>query len=394
MSDGIDAQGMLGFLQQLVRTPSVTGRDGPGEAAVAQLVAKQMRAWGWETRLEEFAPNRQNVVATIDHGLDGRCLLFEGHSDVVTAGNMGDWDRHPFSGDVVDGWLYGRGAADMKGGVAAMMFAARTLSRGAPFRGLLMIAVLGDEEGMMAGAKSFVARGHARDVDAAVVCEPEGGEVCLSQKGAIRLHVRIRGRMAHGAMPAEGRNPLPAVAALVTRLAGLERKVQQQLGSDELLGAPYITPTVIRGGTEDQLNVIPADAVVGIDVRTLPAQDHPELIRRITQVGEQVAREHAVGCEVTVVDDRPPTVTDKDAPIARAIISSHAAVTGSEPRIGGVPGTTDGTILWRDASIPVVVYGPGEKWIAHQPNERVALADVITAAQVYVATARSFLRDP
>lgn len=391
---GIDRDALLDLARALVRLPTVNRpEEGLSEAPAAELVAGWMRERGWSPLVEEVAPGRPNVICVIDGGGGpGPTLLFEGHTDVVTEGERSEWKRDPFGGEVVDGRLWGRGAADMKGGLAAMLFAADALARERPWPGRLALAVLADEEGMMLGAKAFVAAGHARGVDAAVICEPEGGELCLSQKGAIRARVSATGRMAHGAMPQHGLNPVPALAAFVLEMGNLERQLHERHGEDPHLGWPYVTPTVLRAGHPDQVNVIPAGGAVFLDVRTTPAIDHGELIARLSQAAAAVGQRLGLELRVEVIDDRPATRTAPDAPVARAVAAAHEAIHGSPPPVGGVPGTTDGTILWRDAGIPVVTYGPGGKWIAHQANEHVAVGDLGDYAEVYAEAARRFLR--
>lgn len=388
----VDRARLVELAQALVRIPSTNDpARGRSEAPAAELVADWMRRRGWEPIVDEVLPGRPNVVCTVEGGLPGPTLCFEGHTDVVTEGDRAAWEREPFAGEIVDGVLWGRGSADMKGGLAAMLHAAAALAEGGPFPGRIVLAALVDEEGMMLGAKRFVAAGHARDVSAAIICEPEAGEVCLSQKGAIRARVTAAGRMAHGAMPDHGVNPLPALASFVTAVGDLQAELQARFATHPHLGSPYVTPTVMRAGEPDQINVIPAAGSVALDIRTIPSIDHEELIDRLWQIAGSVGR--AAGCrlELQVIDDRPPTEISADEPVARAVADAHRTVTGSEPVIGGVPGTTDGTILWRDAGIPVVVYGPGGKWIAHQANEHCAVDEMVTAARVYVEAARRFL---
>lgn len=381
---GIDAGALVAFAQALVRIPSVNWlSDGLGEGPVAALVADQMRSFGWNPLVEESAPERPNVIAVVEGGLPGPTLMFEGHTDVVTEGNRAAWSHDPFGGDIFEGRLYGRGAADMKGGLAAMLFAAAAFAEHGPFPGRLLLAALADEEGLMLGAKDFVARGHGAGVAAAIVCEPEGGEVCVAQKGALRLAVEARGRMAHGAMPEHGLNPIPPLAAFAASCRDLEAQLQDSCGGHDLLGLPYITPTVIVAGSPDQLNVIPDRAWLGLDVRTTPAVDHESLVNRLRQAcGE--------GLSLSVIEDRPATETPADHPVVRALMEAHRRVHGTTARLGGVPGATDGTILARDAGIPIVTYGPGGKWIAHQADEYVEVEQLIRAAEVYLEAARLF----
>jgi succinyl-diaminopimelate desuccinylase len=388
----IDRAALVAFTQELVRIESVNDPErGRSEAPAAELVERQMRAFGWEPAVEEVAPGRPNVVAVVEGGAPGPTLLFEGHTDVVTAGARELWSVDPFGGEIRDGRLYGRGAADMKAGVAAMLFAAAAVERSGPFPGRIVVAALADEEGMMLGAKRFCTGATAAGVDAAIVCEPEGWEVCTAQKGALRLRLDARGKMAHGAMPQHGVNPAPALAAFVEAVRAHERRLQAACGEHPTLGAVYLTPTVIRAGDELQLNVIPELAWLAVDVRTIPGVDHADLVARLRADAARIETETGVRLELSVVDDRPSTETAADEAVVQAVVAAHRARFGEDPALGGVPGATDGTILWRDLGIPVVVYGPGGKWIAHQVDEYVEVDEIGAYAEVYADAARRYL---
>lgn len=379
---------VVDLTRRLVRIPSVPG-DGGSEAAVAAEVATEMERLGWLPRVEEVVPGRPNVWTVVEGGLPGPTLMFEGHTDVVTPGD--GWTRDPFGAEVVDGTIFGRGTADMKGGLAAMIHAVAAVAAAGPFPGRILVAALCDEEGMMSGVKHFVERGHAAGVDAVIVCEPEGGEVCTTQKGSIRLRLDLAGRMAHGAMPTRGRNPLRAATILVAGLTEIEAGLHLTVGEHPHLGLAHLTPTHLAGGSPDQLNVIPAMATLGVDIRTIPGAEHASLLARIAELARSVTESTGVEIGMTVVDDRPSTETDPDHPVVRAVVDAHTAVHGRIPPLGGVPGSTDGTILWRDAGLPVVVYGPGDKWIPHQADEYVEIADLVAASAVYGEAARRFL---
>lgn len=373
----IDRDLLIGFLQHLVQAST--------EQAAAELVAAQMRAWGWRPEVWDVEPGRPNVYAVIEGRQPGPALLFEGHTDVVTPGDPAQWTHDPFGAEIAGGRLYGRGSADMKSGIAAMLFAARALQAAGPFPGRVGLAVLVDEEGLMIGVKALVARGLVRDMNAAIVCEPEEREVCTAQKGAMRLRVTARGRMAHGAMPQHGVNPIPRLLDFVSRCRQVEEELQAVNGEHPTLGWDYLTPTVLAANEPSQMNVIPDSAAAWLDIRTTPATSHATLLERLRELlGEEM--------ELDVIDDRPATETPAGHPVVRAVVEAHRSVYGETPRIGGVPGTTDGTILWRDLGIPIVTYGPGGKWIAHQVDEYVEVDEVVRAAEVYVDAARRFLR--
>lgn len=385
------------FLIAFVRTPSVYDPDlGTTEEPAARLVRDLLAGWGWSPTWEEAAPGRPNVSATLAgaRGATGRHLIVEGHTDVVTPGDPARWADPPFAATIREGRLYGRGTADMKAGVAAALFAARAIQRaGADFAGSLILAIVADEEGMMTGIKDFVARGHADRATAALVCEPEGGRVCIAQKGALRLRATARGRMAHGAMPEAGANPIPALARFLAGCADLERDLQAERGPHPHLGKPYLTPTVLAAGQAAQLNVIPAEAVAHLDIRTTPLTPHRPLLARLAALARAIEAQFPDRTiQLDVIEDRPPTDTDPAEPLVAAVVAGHAAEHGTPPPFGGVPGATDGTILWRERGIPIVTYGPGDVTIPHQIDEFVRLAEVHAAARVYVRAILAYLQ--
>jgi succinyl-diaminopimelate desuccinylase len=391
----VDEDGVVELTRALVRVRSVNDpAAGCNEAAAAEVVRQQMQDWGWSPRVSEAAPGRPNVVAVLEGTAPGRTLMFEGHTDVVTEGDPGGWTVEPFGAELRDGRIWGRGAADTKSGLAAMLHAVRAVQLGGPFPGRLVVAALADEEGLMLGAKHFARTWRELlpgEIDGVIVCEPEDGEVCATAKGAVRLTIELTGAMAHGAMPQHGRNPIPVAAQVVVAVAEVEGRLAAEHPPHEHLGPPYLTPTVLLADDQAQANVIPGSAVLCVDVRTIPGVDHQRVVEAITDAARAVAEPAGVGVRVEVVDDRPPVDTPQDHPVVTALAAAHETVTGEPARYGGVPGATDGTILTRDAGLATVVYGPGGKWIAHQADEFVEVADVLRATHVYAEAARVFL---
>jgi succinyl-diaminopimelate desuccinylase len=274
-----------------------------------------------------------------------------------------------------------------------MLYAVKALQDAGPFPGRVVVAALVDEEGMMLGAKHFARSALAAEIDGVIVCEPEAGEICATAKGAVRLRLDLTGAMAHGAMPQEARNPLAVAAAVVTGLPALENALQGEHGEHEHLGWTYLTPTVVLGGDIDQINVIPARATVCVDARTVPGLDHGSMIDAVGDLARRAGEACGVGVELTVVDDRPAVSTPLDHPVVRALHQAHESVVGEPAVYGGVPGSTDGTILTRDAGLATVVYGPGGKWIAHQADEFVEVDEIIRCARVYAQAARLFVTE-
>ncbi len=392
----VDEEAVVELTRALVRVRSVHDpAAGTAEAGAADVVVAAMRGFGWQPSVVEVAPGRPNVAAVVDGGGGpGPTLMFEGHTDVVTEGDRDSWSVDPYGAELRDGRVHGRGSADMKSGLAAMLHGVRALQLAGPFPGRVVVAALADEEGLMLGAKHFAATWPelvGGSIDGVVVCEPEEGEVCAVAKGAVRLRLTFTGVMAHGAMPQHGRNPVPVAAGTVAALGEVEAALLVEHGVHEHLGQCYLTPTVLLTGDVEQVNVIPATAVLCVDVRTVPGVDHTAVVESVRRAAEAVAGPAGVGVRLEVLDDRPPVDTPLDHPVVVALAAAHEAVTGEPARYGGVPGATDGTILTRDAGLATVVYGPGGKWIAHQADEFVEVADIVTAANVYAETARRFL---
>lgn len=396
-AEAVDAGRVVALTRDLVRVPSVyrPGDPSGNETAIANFLAAHFRGLGLVASVQEAAPNRPNVVADWDSGRPGRGLILEGHTDVVTEGHHAAWTYPPFDAVVADGRIYGRGAADMKGGLAAAVCALDAVRRSAPsLPGRVRLAALADEEGMMLGIKAFIRAGLAEGFDAAIVCEPQENQICLHQKGALRVLATFSGKMAHGAMPYAGINPIPWAARFVLGLAEEEARQQRAHGSHRFLGLPHITPTTVRAPAagEPQFNVIAGEAQVTVDVRTVPGQDHAEVLTGLEAVAERVRSEDpSAQIALEVVEDRPWTETPADDPIVRAVERAHRTALGAEPRYNGVPATTDGTFLCAWAGIPIVTIGPGGREIPHQADEYVEIAELTEAARLYAAAIVYFL---
>jgi succinyl-diaminopimelate desuccinylase len=314
----------------------------------------------------------------------------------VTEGDPSAWRHSPWSGLVSDGLVHGRGSADMKGGLAAAMVAAAAVRRaGVPFAGRLMVAALVDEEAAMSGARHFVETPLGRDVSAAIVCEPEQNEVCLEQKGVFWARVTVHGRMAHGAMPYAAVNPIPAAGEFLARLPRLERRVRRGVPRSRYLGVPHVTPTVASApvGHVPQNNVIPAQAELRLDVRLTPGLEPARVLGAIEELAQDTERRWpGTRVVVDVVEaPRPATRVERSEPIVRALGWAIHRVAGRRPVFGGVPGSTDGTIIRTALGIPIVTFGPGNRLIPHQVDEHVPIAELVEAARCYAAAAVRFL---
>jgi len=396
--DAIDPDELVRLTQDLVRIDSVIRPETGGtEREVVQYIAEWVRReLAMQPLVEEAAPGRQNIVVTLDSGREGPCLMLEGHTDVVSEGNREDWTRDPFGGEVAGGRIFGRGSCDMKAGIAVALLTAKAFhSAGVRWKGKIRLGLVCDEEGMMLGIKSFIRAGHADDVTACLVPEPEENNLCIRMKGAIRAIVRVRGKMAHGAMPLSGVNPNTRLARIVLAFERFETEEKERCGKDPYLGLPSITFTVIQSpppGSLAQLNVIPSEAVGYVDIRTTLAQDHDALRERLRRIlGELSAADRDFRAEIEFIEDRPVVGISREEPIARISAEAFREVTGREPVWNGVPGATDGTFLSAWRSVPCLVNGPGPRLVPHQADEYVEIEELVESARIYVLSASRFL---
>ena len=394
----VDEAELIDLTRALVRISSVVrpGEAGATEAAVARHVEAWLTQQGFDLEIQEVVPGRPNVVAWLGEKGRGKSLLLEGHTDVVTEGNPAEWTHPPFGADLADGRIYGRGAADMKSGLAAAMVAATAVKRsGTLLSGRLVVGALVDEEGDMIGVKHLCTTPIGRELDAAIICEPEQNELCLEQRGVVWARVAIRGRMAHGAMPEAGVNPITALGALLQEVPALERRLRKLCRKSPHLRPPTVTPTIVRAPVQgvEQSNVIPSGARLLLDVRLTPGPDEAAVTREI----DTACRQAMARCPGSTIEWAPvngfrlATRVERSEPLVRAMVAGVRRATGRRAVFGGVPGSTDGTILRMQLGIPIVTCGPGHRLIPHQADEFVEVAELVDAAKIYVASALNFL---
>jgi succinyl-diaminopimelate desuccinylase len=397
----IRGEEVVELTRALIRIPSVyrPGEAGATEADVAAFVEGWFRREGLPVEVQPVAPGRPNVLAWIGEKAPGRrCLLLEGHTDVVTEGDPAEWTWPPFGAEMRDGRIYGRGAADMKSGLAAAMVTLAAFKRaGITPAGKLVVGALVDEEDGMIGVRHLVTTPAGRELDAAIICEPEENELCLEQRGVVWARIRARGKMAHGAMPAAGVNPITSLGSVLRQVPALEKRLRAQCEKSRHLKPPTVTPTIIqappRGVGAPQSNVIPALAEMTLDVRLTPGMGADGIQTEL----EALCRQAEIAVPGVKVEWEPvnafrlATRVDKHEAIVQAMIHGVRKATGRPPRYGGVPGSTDGTILRMELGIPIVTCGPGNRLIPHQVDEYVETQEVIAAARIYAASALKYL---
>ena len=410
---------LIRLTQELVRIPSVR-REGSGgnEKSIALFVARLLEDMGLEVVVEEVESGSPNVIAVLQGAKNGPCLMFECHTDVVTEGDASQWKYGPFEGKLVGNRIYGRGACDTKGNLAAAIKAVQAISQsGIPFHGRILLGILVDEEGMMRGVKHFIRQRWAEGVNAAIVCEPVDNHLCISQKGALRAELITTGKMSHGAMPLSGLNPIPPMISILEKMRQLEEEEIARLGKHPFLGYPSITPTVLQAPVkgEPQLNVLPYQCRALLDIRTIPGQPHEVLKKQLEDIVREEERSIQESLQsgplrevrdnlekglskgtlfeakLDIFEDRPWTITGENEPVVQAVSKAYQIVTGENPIYDGVPGATDGTFLSAWAGVPIVTIGAGKRMVPHQKDEWISVEDLCLIAKIYGVSAIEFL---
>jgi acetylornithine deacetylase len=375
-ADPLAPEAVLGLAADLVRIPSVNPVIGPEEAHGEQAVAEFARDWlqqrGVPAHLEEVAPGRPNVVA--DLGRAGPVLVLYGHLDTVGTSGM---TIPPFEPRLENGRLYGRGAFDMKGGVAACMAAAAALARDG-HEGRVLLALVADEEYESIGAADFARRHRA---DGCILSEPSAGRLVLAHKGFVWADIVTSGHAAHGSRPDLGVSAIAKMGRIIAALDGFDRDTLRARTS-ALVGAASMHCSLVRGGVG--LSTYAPECTLSVERRTLPDETADQVAEELRRVIRDAGEE----ATVVIRTVRGPLETSAGHPLARAVRGAVEAVTGTAPPDAGEPHWMDSAIF-ADAGIPAVNYGPSGAG-AHEAVEWVDAATVVTCARVYVEAARRF----
>ena len=400
------------ILRELVRIDTVNGN----ERAAAEYLKSVLAEHGIDSTLIPYNDDRASLVAEVSNG-SGKTIAISGHLDVVSPGDPSDWSHDPFSGDIEDGVMWGRGTTDMKSGLAALVAALIELKEGGGFSGTVrLIATVGEEVGEL-GSTQLAREGVMDGVDALLIGEPNNFGVMYAHKGSLNYRLVSKGTAAHSSTPDLGSN---AIDHLVDAMRLVSERVERAAAraSNPVLGSTFHNVTLMRGGV--QINSIPDHAEYEANARTIPEYDNAALMNDVRAVVDELNQREGFEISVEVTADQPPVESDPNSPLVRAVVQAAEEIEGLRPwdiiesmsatlgqDVGkllpeikpGTPltpisasGTTDAAQLLRGRpGVDLAVWGPGLPMLAHKVDERVPVAQYLDFTKGYAVALRHYL---
>lgn len=372
--------------QELVRIDS--SDPGAYEGAISHKIAELLKSSGIPVVKEEVLPGRFNVMGKIKGEIDDPALIYICHMDTVTLGE--GWSVPPLSAEIKDGRLYGRGACDMKSGLAAMIFAIEALVKCGitPHKSILFTAVI-DEEVFFKGTRALIDTGKLKHCTRAYVSEPTSLCIATSLQGAAEFTARTYGKAAHCGMAENGINAIIPMAEFATELNKLNDRLK---GKGALLGFP-VNPSLnvgsIKGGID--ITLVPDYCEMNFDRQVFPGEDMQQAIDEIHEIFKQVCSKYGTRNELTCNQYFNYWKVDKAHPVAQTAVHCHEMVTGSKPDDTLFRAYAEVEMIAQQG-IPGIIYGPGSILQAHRPDEYVELDEFITALKTYALIGLDFIR--
>lgn len=386
LSQQIDRGLLVATLKEMIALKSENPfdeapREGYREQEMGDYLAEQMSALGMEVTVKEIAPGRPNVFGFLKGSGGGPTLMLAGHMDTARTDGYADAYRVREKG----GRIYGRGACDMKAGLAAYLEVARLLKTAKiPLKGNLIIAGIADEEFQLLGSKDVGRNGPK--ATQGIIGEPTGLRVCPANKGRVSTFIRTIGKATHSSVPEEGRNAIVHMALVIQAFADFNDTLRQR-PPHPLCGHGRFSPGVIQGGV--QVNMVPDRCSLEVDRRTLPgetkAQVYAELHARLSPLKESVP-----GFRYEISDPSwfvPPNDISGDEPVVRSLLAAHRRVLKRQAAVSAFAAGSDAPHM----GFPTVVCGPGAITQAHSNLEFVSIAQLAAAAAMYLWTTLDLL---
>lgn len=378
----MDKEKQAKILKDLIQINSVNGN----EIDVAAYLAKLFEQYGFKTEIDAFGDRRANLIVEFGSDSSKRVLGVTGHMDTVAIGNRNNWHHDPFGAETQGDRLYGRGAADMKSGLAAQVIALIELKEsGWQTDGKIrFIATAGEEYGTP-GANRLEERGIAKDLDALIVGEPTGGNIVYATSGSYNYQVICKGRSAHSSMPERGVNAVSGLA----RFIELEDRLFDNVPLDQYLGSVKHSITILKAG--DQVNTIPDHAELRGNIRPTRAFDNQKVTQRLNQAIDYLNQTTDYQLSLNILNDWWPIATDPQNELVKLALTASKNSYQKDPELTIINGATDASVFVKHRpELPVIVLGADEWSLAHQVDEYTTWSSYFATISAYQTIMRDF----
>ena len=375
---------LLNLLQELIRINSTNpslSPEGKGEHEIAHYLREYLARLGLETHIQNVGKNRANIIGVYKGSGGGKSVLLCGHIDTVSINRM---EIDPFEPEFVDGKVYGRGALDMKSGVAALILAVQSIvEAGKKLKGDVYLVLVADEEYASIGMESVLEKYSA---DGAILCEPTNQEIVIAHKGFSWIKVEIFGCSAHGSRPDKGIDAIVKSGKVLKEIENLGNNVLIQK-KHPLLGFPSIHASSINGGIE--LSTYPDYCKIELERRNLPGEEPADVANEIDRILSDIKSKDAqFKADYEIFFSRPAFEISKEEPIVQSIVRAHSAAGMGMPKFKGLGGWMESALLF-EAGIPPVIFGPSGSG-AHAAVEYVNFDSVVSTTEVLIKTLIDF----
>lgn len=355
------------------------------EKKAVEYIQNYLEDWGFEIFIDEVEPNRPNILARLENKKDGPSLMLCGHLDTVPPAY--DSQLKP---KIQDDNLYGRGSADMKGGVAAMLstLAYLAVNRDKWAGTILFLGTMGEEVGLL-GMHGFVEKNmYGNKVDSCIIGEPTELKIGVAHKGMAWLNIRTKGKEAHSSRPQQGINAIYYMSIIVQ---AIEEKLGAVIGrqSHPLLEPPTVNVAIIHGGT--RANVVPHECNIEVDRRVLPGESLDKVLDEIRDVIDPLKAKHPkLEYEISVKKFNGPFEMNSNAQVVAVASKAVASCSGKQAEIIGLPFGTDASEL-AVKNVPTIIIGPGSPNQAHMEDEHIEIKQIEAAYEIYKKICLDFL---
>lgn len=370
---------LLAFTQALVRIQSYSGEEGP----LAHYILGEMQRLGFD---EACIDRSGNVWGRVGKG--GRSILFDLHLDTVAVTDAAEWARAPFSGEIADGYLWGRGAVDMKSGMAASIYAAAIAkSQGLLDGKTVYVSCTVDEEFCDGEGLRHLLDDLSLRPDYAVICEPSNNVIATGHKGKAQVTIRTHGVSAHGAAPEKGVNAIYEMAEIIQRVEQANQELMQKPGRKGTLVLSQISSTGVS------LNAVPSECEIYLDRRMVPGETQADIRLEMERLIagknakwqiEALHRQTWTGETLTYQPLHEAWQIELEHPLAQAFIAASTETFGKAPEKFDYWDFSTNAVAVVRLGVPTIGFGPGEYKLAHMRDERCAVSEIVAACEVYV----------